>query len=138
MQILMLCLKISGPGLSPVYMLSRVQLFATPQTIAHQATLSIGFPRQEYWSGLPFPPPGDFPDPWIKPVSLASPALQTDFFTIRATWEGTPSTMRLYLSFLGMMHVESISWITTNSGGRAWCHPHIDHGHEAEVYREKV
>ena len=60
------------------------------------------------------------------------------FFIIRATWEGTRSTMRLYLSFLGMMYVESISWITTNSGGRAWHHPHRDHGHEAEVYREKV
>ena len=75
----MLCLKISGPGLSPVYMLSRVQLFATPQTIAHQATLSIGFPRQEYWSGLPFPSPGDPPDPEIEPTS---PALAGGFFTI--------------------------------------------------------
>ena len=50
-------------------------LFATPWTTAHQALLSIGFPRQEYWSGLPFPPPGDLPDPGIKP---GSPALQAD------------------------------------------------------------
>ena len=46
----------------------------TPQTIAHQAPLSMGFPRQEYWSGLPFPAPGDLLDPGIKP---RSPALQT-------------------------------------------------------------
>ena len=52
---------------------SRVQLFATPRTVALQAPLSMGFPRQEYWSGLPCPPPGDLPDPGIKPVS---PALQ--------------------------------------------------------------
>ena len=48
---------------------------ATPRTIAHQASQSMGFPRQEYWSGLPFPPPGHLPDPGIKPVS---PALQAD------------------------------------------------------------
>ena len=42
--------------------LSHVQLFMTPWTVAHQAPLSMGFPRQEYWSGLPFPPPGDLPD----------------------------------------------------------------------------
>ena len=45
--------------------------FATPWTVAHQAPLSMGFPRQEHWSGLPFPSPGDLPDPGIKPVSLA-------------------------------------------------------------------
>ena len=61
--------------------LSCVQLFATPWTAAHQALLSIGFPKQEYWSGLPFPTPG------IKCESLASPALAGRFFTTRATWE---------------------------------------------------
>ena len=45
--------------------------FATPWTVAHQAPLSIGFPRQEFWSGLPFPSPGDLPDPGIKPASPA-------------------------------------------------------------------
>ena len=48
-------------------MLSRVQLFATPWTVAYQAHLSIGFSRQEYWSGLPFPSPGDLPDLGIEP-----------------------------------------------------------------------
>ena len=59
-------------------MLSHVLLFAIPRTVAHQAPLSMGFPRQEYWSGLPFPPPGDLPHPGIKPVS---PALAGGFFT---------------------------------------------------------
>ena len=54
---------------------SRVQLFATPWTVAYQASPSMGFSRQEYWSGLPFPSPGDLPNPGIKP---GSPALQTD------------------------------------------------------------
>ena len=58
--------------------LSRVQLFATPRTVALQAPVSMGFSRQEYWSGLPFPSPGDLPDPGIKPVS---PALSGRFFT---------------------------------------------------------
>ena len=54
---------------------SPVPLFATPQTVAHQAPLSMGFSRQEFWSGLPFPSPGDLPDPGIKP---GSSALQAD------------------------------------------------------------
>ena len=55
--------------------LSCVRLFATPWTAAHQAPPSMGFSRQEYWSGLPFPSPGDLSDPGIKP---RSPALQAD------------------------------------------------------------
>ena len=47
-------------------------------TIAHQSSLSMGFSRQEYWSGLPFPPPGDLPNPGIKPMSPVAPALQAD------------------------------------------------------------
>ena len=57
-------------------MLSPVRLFATPQTVAHQAPLSMGFSRQEYWSGLPFAPPGDLPHPGIEPTSAVSLALQ--------------------------------------------------------------
>ena len=59
-------------------MLSHVRLFVIPWTVAHQAPLSMGFPRQEHWSGLPFPPPGDLPDPGIEPASPTSPALQAD------------------------------------------------------------
>ena len=64
-----------------MWVLSRVQLFVTPLTVAHQAPLSMGFYRQEYWSGLPFPSPRDLPDPRIKPTSIASPALAGGFFT---------------------------------------------------------
>ena len=63
--------------------LSRVRLFATLWMVAHQAPLSMGFSRQEYWSGLPFPSPGDLPDPEIEP---ASPALAREFFTTAAPW----------------------------------------------------
>ena len=62
-------------------MLNSVQLFATPWTTAHQAPLSIKVSRQEYWSGLLFPPPGDLSDPGIKSVSLESLALGGRFFT---------------------------------------------------------
>ena len=58
--------------------LSRVQLFATPWTVAYQASPSMGFSRQEYWSGLPFPSPGDLPHPGIEP---GSPALEADTLT---------------------------------------------------------
>ena len=49
--------------------------------------LLMEFSKQEYWSGVPFPPPGDLPDPGIKPISLMSPALASRFFTTSATWE---------------------------------------------------
>ena len=55
--------------------LSRVRLFATPRTVAYQAPQSMGFSRQECWSGLPFPSPGDLPDPGIEP---GSPTLRAD------------------------------------------------------------
>ena len=58
--------------------LSRVRLFATPWTVAYQAPPSLGFSRQEYWSGLPFPFPGDLPDPGIEP---RSPAMEADALT---------------------------------------------------------
>ena len=61
--------------------LSHVRLFATLWTVARQAPLSMGFSRQEYWSGLPCPPPGDLPHPGIEPGSPAAPALAGVFFT---------------------------------------------------------
>ena len=60
-------------------LLSCVRLFVTPWTAAHQAPLSIEFSRQEYWNGLPYPSPGDHPDPGIKP---GSPALQADSLSL--------------------------------------------------------
>ena len=65
-------------------MLSHVRLFATPWTVAHQAPLSVGFFRWEHWGGLPFPSPGDLPEPEIEPES---PVLASRFFTNSATWE---------------------------------------------------
>ena len=56
-------------------LLGCVPLFATLWTVAHQAPMSVGFSRQEYWSGLPFPAPGDLPDPGTEPASPAAPAL---------------------------------------------------------------
>ena len=58
-----------------------VQVFVTPRTVTHQAPLSMGFSRQESWSGLPDPPPRDLPDPGTEPSSLVSPALAVGFFT---------------------------------------------------------
>ena len=62
-------------------------LFATLQAVAGQASVAMRFSRQEYWSGLLCPPPGDLPDPGIKPTSLMPPALAGGFFTTSATWE---------------------------------------------------
>ena len=61
--------------------------FCKPKDIAHQAPLSVEFSRQESWSGLLLPPPGDFPYARIKPVSLVSPALAGGFFTTEASWK---------------------------------------------------
>ena len=75
-------------------MLSRVQLFLGTWTLAHQAPVSMGFPRQEYWSGLPFPAPGDLPDPGMEPIY---PALAGGFFAIELA--GTP-TKQVNISYL--------------------------------------
>ena len=64
-----------------------LKLCLTPRTVAHQAFLSMGFFRQEYWSGLPCPPPGDLLYPGIELTSLMSPALADGFFTTSATWK---------------------------------------------------
>ena len=66
---------------------SCVQLSVTLWTAARQAPLSTGFSRQEYWSALPHPPPGDLPDPGIEPTILMSPALAGRFFTTRDIWK---------------------------------------------------
>ena len=71
--------------------LSRVWLFATPWTVAHQAPLSLGFSRQEYWSGLPFPSPGDLPNSGTEP---GSPTLQVDALLFEHHWlEGSCFTI---------------------------------------------
>ena len=67
-----------------------IQLFATLQTVAHQVHLSMRFSWQEYWSGLPFSTPGDLPEPRIKPMSPAAPALQAD--SLPLSHQGNPFT----------------------------------------------
>ena len=69
-----------------------------PWTVAHQAPPAVGFSRQEYWSGLPCPPPGDLPDPGIETTSLKYPALAGRFFTTSATWEAVLKPMLIYCS----------------------------------------
>ena len=72
-------MTLQGEGaIVKVKSLSHVQLFAAPWTVAYQASPSMGFSRQEYWSGLPFPSAGDLPDPGIEP---GSPALEADALT---------------------------------------------------------
>ena len=70
-------MEVSSP-LRALLLFSSFSYVATPWTVAHQAPLSMGFPRQEYWSRLPFPSPGNLPDPGIEPKS---PALTDGFFT---------------------------------------------------------
>ena len=89
---------ITGKGFMLIFLcsFSRAQLCMTPWTVAHQAPLSMGFSRQEYWSGVPFLTPGDLPDSGIEPASLVSPALAGGFFTMSATWEVIFSTFELH------------------------------------------
>ena len=77
----------SFPGCVCTQFLSHVWLCAIPRTRALQAPLSMEFSKQEHWSGSPFPPPGDLPNPGIKPTSLALPALAGRFFPTSTTWE---------------------------------------------------
>ena len=74
---------------------SRVRLLATPWIAAYQAPLPMEFSKQEYWCKLPFPTPGDLPDPGIKPGSLTSPALAGGFFTAAAALLSRFSRVRL-------------------------------------------
>ena len=78
---------LSLPGSMHDKSVHSVQLLVTPWTSANQAPLSMLFPRQEYWSGLPLPSPGDPPDQGIKPPSRMSPALAGLLFMISTTWE---------------------------------------------------
>ena len=88
-----------------VYLLSRVELFATPWTVVLQAPLSMGFPRQEYWGGLPFPSPGDLPHPRIEPMSpvLAGRYLSR-FFTTEPPGK------------LGLNKIQKVPWVKILTG----------------------
>ena len=80
-------------------LLSHVWLFEAPWTVARQTPLSMGYSRQEYWSGLPCPPSGDVPDAGIKSLSLMSPALVGRFFTTSAVWKALLLSYLLSFSF---------------------------------------
>ena len=98
--------------------LSRVWLFATPWTVAHQAPPSMVFSRQEYWSGLPFPSPGDLPNPGIEP---RSPALQADALTSAQdppneergnqwmNWESV-EPLGVVVTFFFLCYLTTLSW----------------------------
>ena len=96
-----------------VCILSHVWLFAILWTVACQAPLPMGFSKQEYWSRLPFPPPGDLPDPGIKPTSPASPALAGGFFTTEPL--EYPHLEGTYLNIIKTIYNKPIANIILNS-----------------------
>ena len=85
---------------------SRVWLSVAPWNVARQAPLSIGFPRQEYWNGLPFAPPRDLPNPGIKLTSPAAPALAGGFFYHWVTWGVPRNALSYFLSTAARRKVE--------------------------------
>ena len=121
--------------------LSRVRLFATPWTLAHQILLSMEFTRQEYWSGLPFPPLGDLPNSGLEPSSLASPALAGGFFVsvllgkpqgwLYHLWifrDSFTSSFPIWMSFISspsLIAMTRTSSTVLNVSGEGW-HPFLD------------
>ena len=105
--------------------LSCVWLSAAPWTVARQALLSMEFPRQEYWSGLPFPSPGNLLNPGIEPASLKSSALAGRFFTIRVNWEalmyyGLPWWLRWWRICLQCRTPKFDPWVGKIPWRREW------------------
>ena len=83
-------------------MFSRDRLFVIPQTVAHQAPLPMGFSRQEYWSGLPLPPPDDLPDPGTEPVSPVSLHWQVDCLSLVVPMK--PYRLLQYIKYYSLCH----------------------------------
>jgi len=111
-----------------VPLLSRAQLFATLWTVAFRTPLSKGFSRQEYWSGLPCPPPGDLPDRRVKPVPLLSPVLQADSLPTEPLGKPTTKSLLLLLIlnffFFAVLSlaVHRLSLLVVNGGySSLWC-----------------
>ena len=92
---------------------------------AGQAPLSMGFSRQEYWSGLPFPPPADLPDPGIKPASLASPALQVDFLPLSHL--GSPKYLLINIVSINQRFSHSYSYLILREVRLAYINYRISH-----------
>ena len=99
-----------------VKLLSRVRLFATPWTVACQAFPSMGFPRQEYWNGLPFPSPGDLPDPGIEP---GSPALEAGTLTSEPP-ENLTRELEIWMKLNVLANL--ITWTTALSNSKKLSH----------------
>ena len=117
---------------------SCVQLFLSLWTVALQVPLLMGFSRQEYWSGLPCPPPGGLPDSGLEPISLRSPALVGRFFTTSAAWEAPLSAHRPaiwaglfkdssmkcelgWLKFWGWLLGAGVIWRLVHTQTDNWC-----------------
>ena len=95
---------------------SHVRLFVIPWTVALQAPLSMGFSRQEYWNGLPFPSPRALSDPGIEPMSLMSLGLAGGFFTTSATWDAQVVMAQLKLGdFITKRNALDRCWETATS-----------------------
>ena len=106
--------------------LSLVQLFVNPWTIARQAPLSMRFSKQEYWSGLPLSSPEDLPDPGIKPLSLASPRKETDRSVLiqlshRGSPQSSPYTSIIFIHFSNQLFFPWKVFIAETTQGK--CHP---------------
>ena len=104
-------IKLQGKWKVKVKSLSCVRLFAIPWSVAYQASLSMGFSRQEYWSGLPFPSPGDLPNPGVE----RSPILWADAFTVWATREVSRGPMHM-----GIWHKPQHRERERRKIGRSW------------------
>ena len=102
-------------------MLSHVQLFCN-LSVALQAPLSMGFSRQEFWSGLPCPPPGDLSDPGIKPAFLMSPALAGRFFTASTTWEAQSISCSVMSDSAILWTVLHPTWVSPGKNTGVGCH----------------
>ena len=117
-----LCYRLSfGLHVCVLSHFSLARLLATLWTVAHQVLLSMGFSRQENWSELPCSPPGDLPDPGIKPMSLMSPELADRFFITSANWDlAFPESIHKYSDSLNSGWVQSHAdcglWIPRNEG----------------------
>ena len=88
------CVCVCGKSLSHVW------LFTTSWIVAHQAPLSMGFPTQKHWSGLPFPPPGNLPNPGTRPMSLVSSTLADGFFNTALPGKSLLCLNSLYAIFI--------------------------------------
>ena len=113
------CIFLCLPHRAVFSCFSYVWPFETPWTVAHQALLSLGFSRQEFWSGLLCPPPGDLPDPGIEPTSPVSPALQAD--SLPLSFPGNPFISYMTSEVLGKW-LENACWLW---GGRVWKSPEV-------------